>query len=59
MYIVKMSEKYTQEKNIKNVEFLGFKAGEELEEIIKGARFTLIPSIWYGESFRPCGFPHG
>ena len=38
---------YIKEKNIKNVEFLGFKAGEELEEIIKGARFTLIPSIWY------------
>ena len=30
-----------------NVEFLGFKNGIELEEIIKGARFTLIPSIWY------------
>ena len=38
---------WKQEKKIKNVEFLGFKAGEELEEIIKGARFTLIPSIWY------------
>ena len=38
---------YIKEKKIKNVEFLGFKAGEELEEIIKGARFTLIPSIWY------------
>ena len=38
---------YIKEKNMKNVEFLGFKAGEELEEIIKGARFTLIPSIWY------------
>ena len=36
-----------KEKKIQNVEFLGFKAGEELEEIIKGARFTLIPSIWY------------
>ena len=38
---------YIKEKKIKNVEFLGFKVGEELEEIIKGARFTLIPSIWY------------
>ena len=38
---------YIKEKKIQNVEFLGFKAGEELEEIIKGARFTLIPSIWY------------
>ena len=40
-------ERLIKEKKIKNVEFLGFKAGEELEEIIKGARFTLIPSIWY------------
>ncbi len=38
---------YIADKKIKNVEFVGFKAGEELEEIIKGARFTLIPSIWY------------
>lgn len=38
---------YIKEKHIKNIEFVGFKAGEELEEIIKGARFTLIPSIWY------------
>lgn len=38
---------YITEKEIKNIEFVGFKAGEELENIIKGARFTLIPSIWY------------
>lgn len=40
-------KKYVEEHGIKNVEFLGFKAGAELEEIIKGAKFTLIPSIWY------------
>ncbi len=38
---------YIKEKRIKNVEFVGFKSGAELEEIIKKARFTLIPSIWY------------
>lgn len=38
---------YIAQKKIKNVEFVGFKSGEELEEIIKEARFTLIPSIWY------------
>lgn len=38
---------YIESKKIKNVEFLGFKSGEELEKIIKEARFTLIPSIWY------------
>ena len=38
---------YVEEHHLKNVEFLGFKSGEELEEVIKGARFTLIPSIWY------------
>jgi len=40
-------KKYVEEHQLKNIEFLGFKTGTELEEIIKGARFTLIPSIWY------------
>lgn len=40
-------KRYIKEHKIKNIEFLGFKSGEELEDIIKGARFTLIPSIWY------------
>ena len=38
---------YVEKRKIKNVEFLGFKSGIELENVIKGARFTLIPSIWY------------
>lgn len=38
---------YVKKHKIKNVEFLGFKIGTELENVIKGARFTLIPSIWY------------
>lgn len=38
---------YIKQKNIKNIEFVGFKSGEELEKIIKDARFVLIPSIWY------------
>lgn len=40
-------KKYVKEHGMNNVEFVGFKSGEELEEVIKGARFTLIPSIWY------------
>lgn len=40
-------KKYVEDHHMTNVDFLGFKAGKELEEIIKGARFTLIPSIWY------------
>ncbi|MBR5597738.1 MAG: glycosyltransferase [Lachnospiraceae bacterium] len=35
------------EKNLSNIEFVGFKQGEELEEIIRNSRFVLIPSIWY------------
>lgn len=38
---------YIAEHSIRNVEFLGFKSGEELEELIRGARFAAIPSIWY------------
>lgn len=40
-------KKYIKDKNIKNIEFLGFKSGIELENVIKNARFTMIPSIWY------------
>lgn len=40
-------KRYVEDHHMMNVEFLGFKAGKELEEIIKKARFTLIPSIWY------------
>lgn len=40
-------KEYVKKHGMKNVEFLGFKSGTELEEVIKGARFTLIPSIWY------------
>ena len=40
-------KKYIKERNIKNIEFLGFKSGIELENVIKNARFTMIPSIWY------------
>lgn len=31
----------------KNVEFVGFKSGSELTELIKGARFSLYPSEWF------------
>lgn len=43
----KRLKNYISDREIMNIEFVGFKAGAELEEIIKGARFTLIPSIWY------------
>jgi len=39
--------RYAEENKLHNIEFVGFKSGVELEEIIKGARYTLIPSIWY------------
>lgn len=40
-------KEYVDERKLKNIEFVGFKSGTELEEIIKNSRFTLIPSIWY------------
>lgn len=40
-------KKYVEDHGMKNVEFLGFRSGAELERVIKDARFTLIPSIWY------------
>ena len=40
-------KKYIATRRINNIHFLGFKQGKELEDIIRNARFTLIPSIWY------------
>lgn len=40
-------KEYVSKNNMKNVEFVGFKIGDELEDIIENSRFTLIPSIWY------------
>ena len=39
--------KYIEANNLKNVELLGYKSGEELNNIIKSARFVVLPSIWY------------
>lgn len=32
---------------IENVEFVGFKTGKELEELIAKAKFSVYPSVWY------------
>lgn len=40
-------KKYIKKNKLKNIKFLGFKSGSDLEEEIKNARFTIIPSIWY------------
>ncbi len=40
-------KEYIKDKKISNIEFLGFKLGEELEQIISKSRFVLVPSIWY------------
>ena len=37
-------------KGISNVEFVGFKTGEELDTLIRRAKFTVYPSIWYENS---------
>ncbi len=33
--------------NITNIEFVGFKTGIELENIVKNSKFVVIPSEWY------------
>lgn len=40
-------KQYVVEKKLANIEFVGFKSGQELEKIIRMSRFTIIPSIWY------------
>ena len=36
-----------KEKNINNIEFLGFKTGTELKEIVTHSKFMVITSEWY------------
>lgn len=34
-------------ENIKNINNVGFKSGEDLKKLIQEARFTIVPSEWY------------
>lgn len=45
--IEKELKEFVVKENIKNIEFVGFKTGNELENIIKKSRFIVIPSEWY------------
>ena len=38
---------YVEQNNMANVEFLGFKSGNELASIITNAKTVVVPSIWY------------
>lgn len=38
---------YIREKNISNVELLGFKNGQELIDIVGNAKAVILPSEWY------------
>lgn len=40
-------KQYVADKGLTNIQFLGFKSGEELQTVIRDARFTMIPSLWY------------
>lgn len=34
-------------KDINNIDYVGFKSGDELKQLIAGAAFTICPSEWY------------
>ncbi len=36
-----------QAKGLGNIEFFGYKTGEEWEDMLQGARALVLPSIWY------------
>ena len=40
-------KKIINDEGIKNINFIGFKEGKELEKTIQDSRYVLIPSIWY------------
>ena len=39
--------KFITDKNLTNIELLGFKSGKELENLISNASFIIVPSEWY------------
>ena len=40
-------EIYTKKRKLSNVEFIGFKSGDELKDIVSNAKFIVVPSEWY------------
>ncbi|TSC51869.1 MAG: Uncharacterized protein CEO40_313 [Parcubacteria group bacterium LiPW_72] len=42
----KKLEDYVQKNHISNVQFLGFRQGDELKKIIQKSRFVVVPSSW-------------
>lgn len=40
-------KEFVAKNSIKNVEVIGFKEGVALENLIKNAKFTILPSEWY------------
>lgn len=43
----KQLEKLVEKEKLSNIEFLGFKSGNELKNIISKSKFIVIPSEWY------------
>jgi glycosyltransferase involved in cell wall biosynthesis len=46
----KALESYCREKGLTNVRFLGWLPQDELADLHRGARFVVVPSIWYENS---------
>lgn len=40
-------KQYIKDRDISNIEFLGFRKGEELDECIRRSKYTFVPSICY------------
>lgn len=39
--------KYVQEQNLRNIEIVGFKSGEEKWDLLQNCLFVIVPSEWY------------
>lgn len=40
-------KQYKEQHKIRNIEFLGYKFGQELKELVSHAYFIIVPSEWY------------
>ena len=43
-------EMIVRKQNLNNVQFLGYKSGNELKELIAHSKFVIVPSEWYDNS---------
>ena len=40
-------KEFVAERGLSNIEFVGYRTGKPLEDLVRGSRFVVVPSEWY------------